>query len=147
MYANQRVLLTMNSVVTFSPSAVICAGHSLTAVSVRRSASSESHKLYLFGGNDQNVRMNEVHAFDTGVCSPCRVCVVVAPPTQVGGCAVQMKWSKCKPSGNPPIPRSAHSTTLVSDTVLYTFGGWDGNEELGDLHAFDTGECATPAVV
>ena len=49
-----------------------------------------------------------------------------------------MKWSKCKPTGAPPIPRSAHSTTLVNERLLYTFGGWDGNEELGDLHSFDT---------
>jgi len=49
-----------------------------------------------------------------------------------------MKWMKCKPTGEAPIPRSAHSTTLIDDTRLYTFGGWDGNEELGDLHCFDT---------
>lgn len=36
--------------------------------SVPSGAEGGNGKLYLFGGNDQNVRMNEVHAFDTGVC-------------------------------------------------------------------------------
>ena len=34
--------------------------------SVPSGAKGGNGKLYLFGGNDQNVRMNEVHAFDTG---------------------------------------------------------------------------------
>ncbi len=29
---------------------------------------------------------------------------------------------------------------LVADRYLYVFGGWDGQEELGDLHMFDMGE-------
>ncbi len=31
-------------------------------------------------------------------------------------------------------------TALVADRYLYVFGGWDGQEELGDLHMFDMGE-------
>lgn len=111
--------------------------HSLTACGT---------KLYLFGGNDQNVRMNEIHAFDTGTHSA--RCAALPETFSVGSghgvttplylplSTVTMKWANCKPTGVTPIPRSAHSMTLINETTMYTFGGWDGNEELGDLHAF-----------
>ena len=50
-----------------------------------------------------------------------------------------MKWASVDVTGEAPIRRSAHSTALVDAKYLYVFGGWDGQEELGDLHVFDTG--------
>lgn len=98
-------------------------------------------RSYLFGGNDQSVRMNEIHILDTH----------------------SMRWSRCAATGETPIPRSAHSCCMVNGTReslaacivrsrdflnvltfvwpvpdMYVFGGWDGQEELGDLHCFDT---------
>lgn len=52
-----------------------------------------------------------------------------------------MKWSAVDVTGDVPIRRSAHSTALVDGRYLYVFGGWDGQEELGDLHMFDSGTC------
>jgi hypothetical protein len=52
-----------------------------------------------------------------------------------------MKWSAVDVTGDVPIRRSAHSTALVDNRYLYVFGGWDGQEELGDLHMFDSGTC------
>lgn len=54
-----------------------------------------------------------------------------------------MSWRRVRPSGCPPSPRSAHSATLVHDRFILVFGGWDGEQELGDLHALDAGPWPT----
>jgi hypothetical protein len=55
-----------------------------------------------------------------------------------------MKWASVDATGEVPVRRSAHSTALVDSRYLYVFGGWDGQEELGDLHVLDTGERRFP---
>ena len=51
-----------------------------------------------------------------------------------------MRWTKHLPlpPGQAPVKRSAHAAVIVEGRYLMTFGGWDGQTELGDLSAFDT---------
>lgn len=51
-----------------------------------------------------------------------------------------MKWSSRQVRGKyRPSKRSAHSSVVVDGSKLFMFGGWDGQQELGDLMVFDTG--------
>ena len=52
--------------------------------------------------------------------------------------AVSMRWRQCEAQGDIPVRRSAHSMAVWENELL-VFGGWDGQEELGDLHIFNTG--------
>ena len=71
--------------------------------------------LLLFGGNNDRLRMDDVHILNT----------------------ITMQWSRIPPMGDIPIKRSAHSSTLVDNRYMYVFGGWDGSAELGDLSIYD----------
>jgi hypothetical protein len=70
-----------------------------------------------------------------------RRCVLPPPHAET------MKWAAVDATGEVPARRSAHSTALVDGRYLYVFGGWDGQEELGDLHVLDTGVWACHIVL
>ena len=49
-----------------------------------------------------------------------------------------MQWYKPIVYGDKPGGRSAHSASLIDDRYIHIFGGWNGDEELGDLRILDT---------
>ena len=49
-----------------------------------------------------------------------------------------MQWHKPMVQGDKPGGRSAHSASLVGEKLIHIFGGWNGDEELGDLRVLDT---------
>jgi hypothetical protein len=49
-----------------------------------------------------------------------------------------MSWHKPAVHGDKPGGRSAHTASLVDNKFIYIFGGWNGDEELGDLRMLDT---------
>jgi hypothetical protein len=72
--------------------------------------------LLLFGGNDDAGRFQEVHILDT----------------------LSMRWEKVAASGSAPGHRSAHTAIMdMQERYMYVFGGWNGTDELGDVHRFD----------
>ena len=46
-------------------------------------------------------------------------------------------WAQVKAAGEPPAPRSGHTTSTI-DTKLFVGGGWSATGEYNDLHIFDT---------
>jgi len=48
------------------------------------------------------------------------------------------QWHTIPASGEPPGPRYGHSLTLVHHRYLISYGGFDGSDVLGDVHALDT---------
>ena len=94
-------------------------------------------KLLMFGGNDHTVRMNGIHELDTEVCV--RVRAASARPLTPRRQA--MRWSVREAGGAVPLPRSAHSAAMVTrgrgTEEMVVFGGWDGQEELGDTHLYN----------
>lgn len=48
------------------------------------------------------------------------------------------EWKKIEVQGEKPIPRSGHSSTLISDDKLFIFGGENQNNCLNDGYVFNT---------
>ena len=74
-------------------------------------------RLYVHGGWDANGNpLRDLHAYDP----------------------VAMAWTNLSAPGNgtAPTARGNHGFTSV-DGKLYVHGGWDGQNELGDLYSFD----------
>ncbi|GBG32762.1 Kelch domain-containing protein 3 [Hondaea fermentalgiana] len=73
------------------------------------------HCLWVFGGYDGQVRVNELHSFDLQ----------------------RKQWSIINKDLSAPTARHSHSGCAVpSRKCLYIFGGYDGSY-LNDLHEFD----------
>jgi len=75
----------------------------------------DQSKFFVFGGCSDKGRLNELLEFD----------------------AQSQKFTIIEPrSGQAPSARGGPGFTAVGDSLLYVFGGFNGNE-LGDLHVFD----------
>jgi dynein heavy chain len=48
------------------------------------------------------------------------------------------QWHALFPDGKAPSPRSGHSCTVVADSKLFVFGGWNKSRQFNDLHIYDT---------
>jgi Galactose oxidase, central domain/Kelch motif len=73
--------------------------------------------LYIFGGYNGHVRVNDFHAYSFGT----------------------RRWSPVLPaahSGMPPSPRDRH-VSVVHGNTLYIFGGFDGTSRTNDFYGFD----------
>ena len=78
-----------------------------------------SDSIVLFGGTDQNSRLNDVHVYKNQV------------------------WNKLEPRGHKPSPRSGATATFAVSPdgadCVYVFGGHDGRNGayFNDLHVYD----------
>lgn len=88
-------------------------GHSAVAV---------GRKVYLWGGRSTS-----------GAYLPCDSVYAFNADTH--------RWEKETSTGDAPTPRAHHSSTGV-DGAVYTFGGTNGREGFGDLHAFHPQSCS-----
>jgi hypothetical protein len=73
--------------------------------------------MYIFGGYNGHVRVNDFHAFSF----------------------TTRRWSPVLPaahSGMPPSPRDRH-VSVVHGNTLYIFGGFDGTSRTNDFYGFD----------
>jgi hypothetical protein len=74
-----------------------------------------------------------------------RKCVGTSAPLLLSCPRAGPRIQPCSVQRNAHCPRCAPrgpacvSPALLNDRYLYVFGGWDGQEELGDLHMFDMG--------
>ncbi|KAI9140148.1 hypothetical protein BKA69DRAFT_1081361 [Paraphysoderma sedebokerense] len=75
-----------------------------------------NNKIYIIFGGDGVKALGDVYVFDTDPNS--------------------YTWTRINASGNPPIARGYHTTTLVG-SKLYLFGGSDGHECFHDMHVLD----------
>ena len=64
--------------------------------------SAYGHKIYLFGGRNDNFPCNTLYVFDTET----------------------YQWSRPKITGNVPAPRDGHSSCVIND-CMYIFGGYE----------------------
>ena len=48
------------------------------------------------------------------------------------------QWHAIFPGGKAPTPRSGHSCTVVGDSKLFVFGGWNKSRQFSDLNIYDT---------
>ena len=79
--------------------------HTATAVKGKDS----TYKLVIFGGNNKTKCFNTVH--------------VLEAKDNV------WTWSHPEVTGQAPFPRTGHSATLVDESKICIYGGWDPNEE------------------
>ncbi|XP_070541183.1 rab9 effector protein with kelch motifs-like [Ptychodera flava] len=78
---------------------------------------SQPGKLYVFGGAEKDVNVNDVQVLDTSLGT----------------------WSVVSASGKPPSVRTCHSMTSIGDKLYIFSGGQAGAEPVGDrkVHVFD----------
>ncbi|ETO07418.1 hypothetical protein RFI_29975, partial [Reticulomyxa filosa] len=74
-----------------------------------------NHKMFIFGGNNNQKLFNDLHVLDTR----------------------DMKWTQPVTQGTPPCPRAGHTMAAVGH-CLFVFGGSNGQKPLNDLFVFDT---------
>lgn len=49
------------------------------------------------------------------------------------------EWDDLNVTGQPPTKRRAHSCTVIGESQLIVFGGYNGDYCLNDVYTFDTG--------
>ena len=47
------------------------------------------------------------------------------------------QWHAVVAEGSPPTPRSGHSCTVVGESKLFIFGGWNKSRQFNDLNIYD----------
>ena len=72
--------------------------------------------MFVFGGFDGNIRLNDLHAF----------------------CYETRTWSEIRAGGHAPSPRAYHSAVTYEGS-MYIFGGFDGNHRYNELYRYHFG--------
>ena len=92
-----------------SPAPPMCgrAGHSAVIM---------GNSMFVFGGFDGNIRLNDLHAF----------------------CYETRTWSEIRAGGHAPSPRAYHSAVTYEGS-MYIFGGFDGNHRYNELYRYHFG--------
>lgn len=97
----------------------VCATNGISPIGrLQHSTVTVGKKLIVFGGEpDRRRQLNDLHVLDTET----------------------MTWSQAECIGGCPAPTPRVSTTsVVNNSTIYFFGGYDGTTWLNDIHAFDT---------
>ena len=93
------------------------------------SVATNDGRMIVFGGYNGSF-LNDVHELTLG-----------------GGGDEPPRWRCVATSGTSPTPRDGHSAVLAPDgRTLLVYGGFDGETQLGDLHALDIHTFAWAAI-
>jgi hypothetical protein len=93
------------------------------------SVATNDGRMIVFGGYNGSF-LNDVHELTLG-----------------GGADEPPRWRCVATSGTSPTPRDGHSAVLAPDgRTLLVYGGFDGETQLGDLHALDIHTFAWAAI-
>jgi len=148
--------MTWSRPITTGESPSCRAGHTITSLNT---------KLFVFGGGDGTLYLNDLHVLDNETMSWSQVYVTGTTPAPrsrhtatlvgnklyvIGGGDdsrvyndvyildfTTMSWTKATTSGPTPVARWGH-VTVVLDNKLYLHGGHDGTRMLSDLNSLDT---------
>uniref|UniRef100_A0ACD5YPX5 Uncharacterized protein n=1 Tax=Avena sativa TaxID=4498 RepID=A0ACD5YPX5_AVESA len=81
-------------------------------------AVSIDNKMYIFGGRSEKASLGDLWVLDTG--------------------RAVWQWSALISFGDMPCPREFSSATVIGNSKILMYGGWDGSDCLSDLHVLDT---------
>jgi len=74
--------------------------------------------MYIFGGRSEKASLGDLWVLDTG--------------------RAVWQWSALISFGDMPCPREFSSATVIGNSKILMYGGWDGSDCLSDLHVLDT---------
>jgi Rab9 effector protein with kelch motifs len=95
------------------------------------------------GGHDGGTYVSDLLFFNLGRC---RFTLSSLPPCSIHFFPVSLSFEPRLIAGKPPSPRGYH-IAILSDSRLFVFGGFNGQDVFDDVHVLDLAGCAYLAQV